>query len=556
MLFDSEKMFPGWSGILTCNVESCVTASESRDAFPAAGNLSTIEALVRTLACRTSIGIFLSDPQGRTLHINDRLRRIAELPATGNTDECWLDALIPDDRDSIASEWSQTTNEGRMFSREFRFRRRDGAVRWVMVEAVPLHTEAKTVSGYVGMVWDITRRQLALDALQASEEQCRRLLQQSSHAVIIHSGDTILFVNQIGHRLLGIPITEDLEGRLLSDFFPGDFSGNLPPTHALTEPPPSFERRLTRHDGSTIEVQMVASSVFFNGQPAIQTILTDIQTEKEIAGQLHHATKMEAIATLAGGIAHELNNCLTAILGFSDLALPTLLPESRAHGHVQQVILASKRARDLVMQMLVFGRQTENTKQPISLDIVLKELLRILKGKVSNTIGVREWIPSAISPVFADPAQIHQMCVGLLAHSEQAMSATGGILEVRLDNTRLGNDADNGQDLPLPSGQYVHLTVSYHSDGMNSNTSARLTDPLFTDSSGNGKYLGLEGLQSMLSEHGGAIRGTSTGDGATIDVYLPAMIHPKTVVASDPTDERNMNLARLKESLAQIDEER
>jgi len=534
-----------------------VTASESSDAFPPAGDLTTIEAFVRTLSCHTSIGIFLSNPQGHTLHINDRLRRIAGLPATRTPGECWLDALVPDDHDSISIEWSQATIEGRSFSREFRFRRADGSVRWVMAEAFPLRTDGKTVSGYVGMIRDVTPRQLALESLQASEERYRSLIQLSPHAVFIHSHGAILFVNQAGTRLLGIATTQDLVGRPLSEFFPEEFLRNLPSTEALTGPAPSIERQFARPDGSIVEVEMVAAPISFDGQPAIQVILTDITAQKETAVQLNHARKTEAIAVLAGGIAHEFNNCLTAILGFSDLALPTLLPDSRTHGHVQQVILASKRARDLVMQMLVFGRQTESAKQPLSLDILLKEMLRILKGKLPDNIIVREWVPSAISPVFADPTQIHQMCVGLLAHSEQAMSATGGILEVRLDDIRLGAAA-NGQDLPLPPGQYVHLTVSYTGEGMSSDLQARLSDSFFTtDSAAHMTGMGLAALQSITSDHGGAIRAINTvGQGTTIEVYLPAMIHPNSVVLSKPAQEGDTNLARLKESLAQINKER
>ena len=131
-------------------------------------------------------------------------------------------------------------------------------------------------------------------------------------------------------------------------------------------------------------MEMLATPTTFDGHPAVQVVITDITAQKELAARLQQAKKTAAIATLAGGIAHEFNNCLTAIMGFSDLALPLLVPDSRPHGHIQQVLLASKRARDLVTQMLVFGRQAGNAKQPISLDILLKETLRILRGRLSE----------------------------------------------------------------------------------------------------------------------------------------------------------------------------
>ena len=232
------------------------------------------------------------------------------------------------------------------------------------------------------------------------------------------------------------------------------------------------ERQFVRPDGSPIDVEMISAPIVFDGQPAVQVIVNDITAQKETAAQLQQAKKTAAMATLAVGMAHEFNNCLTAIMGFSDLTLPLLLPDSRAHEHVQQVVLASKRARDLVAQMLLFGRQEDNAKQPISLDILLKESLRILRGRLPDNITLREWIPGAIKPVFANPIQIHQVCVDLLAHSEQVMRMTGGVLEVRLDNIHLPASA-NGCDLPLPPGQYVRLTVSDTDEAMSSDVQSR-----------------------------------------------------------------------------------
>ncbi|MBI4002929.1 MAG: PAS domain S-box protein [Nitrospira defluvii] len=529
-------------------------------ALPPAGQ-STIEAFVRTLSGEASIGIFLSDPEGHTLYLNDRLRRIAGLPATPTAGECWLNALSPEDHDLISAEWAGAITERRSFAREFRFRRPDGSIRWVMAEAFPLRTAGEASTGYVGMVRDVTPRQLAMEALHASEERYRSLILLSPHAILIHTDGTILFINQAGNRLFGITSAHDIEGRLLSECFPEEFIRGLaspePPTTSTPTAP--VERRLVRPDGTHVDVEMVSAPIMFDGQPAVQVIVTDITAQKETAAQLQQARKTAAIATLAGGIAHEFNNCLTAIMGFSDLTLPLLVPDSRAHGHVQQVVLASKRARDLVTQMLVFGRQGVSAKQPISLDILLKETLRILRGRLPENITLREWIPGATKPVFADPTQIHQMCISLLAHSEQAMRTTGGTLEVRLDNIHLAAPA-NGHDLPLPPGQYVRLTVSDAAEGMNPDVQARLFDPFFTPTSGGngmGVGVGLSDVQRIVSEHGGTFHATSTvAQGTTIEVYLPAMSHPNSVVVTEPTQEGPSNLTERKEFLAERDKER
>jgi PAS domain S-box-containing protein len=536
-----------------------VSAPELITAVSSTGDFSTIEAFIRTLSGQASIGIFLADPEGRTLYLNDRLRRIAGLALTPTPGECWLNAVAPEDHRLISTEWSQATSQDRSFSREFRFRRQDGTVRWVMAEAFPLRTGSGPSNGFVGTVRDVTPRQLALEALHASEERYRSLILLSPHAILVHSNGDILFVNQAGIRLFGWTKTGPVEGRPLSDFFQQEFLQSLPSpdTSVAWNPTAPVEGRLARPDGSYVEVDMVATPITFDGHTAIQILVTDITTQKETAAQLHAAKKMATVATLAGGIAHELNNCLTAIMGFSDLALPLLVPDNRAYGHVQQVILASKRARDLVTQMLVFGRQAENVKLPISLDILLKETLRIFRGKLPDSITLREWISGAIRPVLADPTQIHQICVSLLAHSRQVMKATGGVLEVRLDNVTL-DTITTDHDLPLPRGPYVRLIISDTVEGMKSEVHTGMSDQFFTTAgTGDRTALDLAGVQRVVSEHGGTFRATSiAGQGTSIEIYLPAMLHPNSVVVADTHQEGLPDLTKPKDSLAEQDKER
>lgn len=530
-----------------------MSAEDLPATFPYIGDSPLLEALIRTLANQASVGIFLADAQGQTLYVNERLRRIAGLPGPPDAGTCWLNALVPEDQDLIATEWAAAIAQDRSFSREFRFQRPDGSVRWVMAEAFPLRTGEEPSRGYAGMVRDITPRQLALDALHACEERYRSLATITPHPVFVYADETLLFMNQAGAKLFTLPATPPLEGRALSDCFAQEFLQDLP----LSPPAAPVERQCTRHDGTIIDVELVASPVLFDGHPAIQVLATDLTEQKQLAAQVRRAQKTAAVATLAGGMAHEFNNCLTAIMGFSDLALPLLAPDSRAHGHLQQVLLASRRARDLVTQMLMFGRQADGAKQPVSLDILLKETLRMLKNRLPSGISLREWIPGATHPVFADPTQVHQVCVKLLAHAERAMSATGGVLEVRLDNVDLSSVMD-GHELPLRPGQYVRLTVSDTGNDMGVADQLRKLGPLFAHlpaGAQSGAELGT--AQQIVSEQGGTLRATSSvGHGTTIEVYLPAMIPPGTVVAAEPDRNKAPQLTEQRESLAERDKER
>ncbi len=536
-----------------------MSTQDSTTAGPPAGDFRSIEAFVRTLSGQASIGIFLSNPEGRTLYLNERLRRMAGFPVDPTPGECWLSTLAPEDQDLIVREWSQATAQSRSFSREFRFQRPDGSLRWVMAEAFPLRTDGGPASGYVGMVRDITPRQLAMEALHACEERYRSLAALSPHPIFVYADDTILFMNDAGTQLFNLPTAHRLEGRALSEFFPKEFLEGLPSAASSigTEPAPPVERQFVRPDGIRIDVNLVTGQITFDGHQAIQALATDMTAQRETDAQRHHAKKTAAVVTLATGIAHEFNNCLTAIMGFSDLALPLLMPDSRAYGHVQQVILASKRARDLVTQMLMFGRQAEGVKQPISLDILLKETLRVFKGTLPDNISLREWIPGSTNPIYADPTRIHQICVKLLAHSEQALKPNGGVLEVRLDNIHLP-PLMNGHDLPLRPGQYLRFTVSNTGEDTSSDDQPRQLGPLLATLSPGTKAGGeLAEVQLIVSEHGGTLRATSTvGQGTTIEVYLPAILLPGSVVATDPAQEGTAELTGQKEFLAERDKER
>ena len=536
-----------------------MSAQDLAGAFPSSGDFRSIEAVLRTLSSQASIGMFLSDPEGHTLYLNERLRRMAGLPTAPASPECWLTALAPEDHDVIVTEWLTATEQARSFSREFRFCRPDGSLRWVMAEAFPLRTEGGPPTGYVGMIRDITPRHLALEALHAAEDRYRSLAALSPHPVLVYADGTILFMNGAGMRLFSVPPAASVEGHSLSDVFPKAFLQDLPvanPIHG-TEGATPVERQFVRPDGTRLDLEVVASQVTVDGHPAIQVLATDITAQKDAAAQVRRAHKMAAVATLAGGIAHEFNNCLTAIMGFSDLALPLLVPDSRVYGHVQQVVLASKRARDLVTQMLMFGRQAEGMKQPVSLDILLKETLRLLKGTLPDNITLREWIPGATHPIYADPTQIHQVCVKLLAHSELAMKPDGGILEVRLDNVDLPQST-NAEDLPLRPGHYVCLTVSDTGEEVSAQDHRHKVGPLFAHLP-DGTQAGTElaGVQRVVREHGGTLRSTSTvGQGTTIEVYLPAILPAGAIGAPELPRADASDITGQKEFLAERDKER
>jgi PAS domain S-box-containing protein len=446
--------------------------------------------------------------------------------------EGWLSVVHPLDRDRVVAEWNQAASERLSFLAECRFQRPDGTVPWVTIEAFPLRTGGDGSIGYMGIVRDITARKLALEALQDSEHRYRNLVDVSPQALLVHANGLLLFSNPAGARLLGAASPQDVVGRNLADWFLAD---SLRPTNIPANGDGSaetFAQSLLRPDGTAIDVEIYAVPITFDGKAAVQFILRKLSQQNETAARSHHAKKVEAIATLSGGIAHEFNNCLTAILGFTELALLATPAPSKPRGHLQQVILASKRARDMVNQMLLVSRQGATVKQPITLHCLLKETLRLFRLGLPEQIAVHEWIQGSTRPVLADPTQIHQVFVTVLANAEQALNGAGGVLEVRLEDVPIGAAATDGLS-PMVQGNYVRFAVSGSKGGMNRAADARLVDPLLTVKGiREGVGMELSIVERIVADHRGAIHMTSqAGHGRIIELFLPAVSAP---MATEP----------------------
>jgi PAS domain S-box-containing protein len=240
--------------------------------------------------------------------------------------------------------------------------------------------------------------------------------------------------------------------------------------------------------------------------------------------QRRQAQKMEAIGVLAGGIAHDFNNVLSAILGYTDLALRQVAPSSPVAQYLQEVLTAGRRAQSLVLQILTFSRASEPERLPMQLRLIVKEALKLLRASLPTTIDIRQDIDHDDGTVLADPTQMHQVLMNLCANAEYAMRDTGGILEVRLDTVELDTGAVVHYAELVP-GSYVRLTICDTGHGIPPEVATRVFEPFFTTKGvGQGTGMGLAVVHGIVTSHGGAIRLQSTpGQGTTCEVYLPRL---------------------------------
>jgi nitrogen-specific signal transduction histidine kinase/ActR/RegA family two-component response regulator len=246
------------------------------------------------------------------------------------------------------------------------------------------------------------------------------------------------------------------------------------------------------------------------------------QAEKQaLAEQLQHAQKMEAIGTLAGGIAHDFNNILGGIMGFAQLGCLTVKDESAVEKFAK-IMTASERAQELVQQILTFSRQNEQSRQPIRIDLILKEALKLLRASIPAHVEIRRYVPVIETCVLANGTQIHQVIMNLCTNAYHAMEKQGGELSVRLERMTPKRGA---ADIPaeLWGVGCLEMTISDTGCGMEGDTLKRIFDPYFTTKSqGKGTGLGLSVVHGIVESHGGNIRVDSIpGRGTTFRLLFP-----------------------------------
>ncbi|MGD8509846.1 MAG: PAS domain S-box protein [Syntrophobacterales bacterium] len=393
------------------------------------------------------------------------------------------------------------------------------------------------------IVHDITERKQAIEALRASEEKYRTVLEANPDPVVVYDiKGKVVYYNPAFTRVFGWSLGERL-GKKMDVFVPEE---SLPETQTMInrvlagESFSGIETHRYTKQGKLIPVSISGAVLRdMDGNPVGSVInLRDISQQKNLEGQLQQAQKMEAVGTLAGGIAHDFNNLLQAIQGYTELLLLRKKEGDSDWRELQEVIRASKRGAELTQQLLTFSRKVESKRRPLDLNQEVGEVRELLERTIPKMIDVEFQLADNLKMVNADPAQLKQVLMNLAVNAKDAMPEGGKLLietqSVTLDQEFCRRYAE------VKPGNYVLFSISDTGHGMGKETLEHIFDPFYTTKEvGKGTGLGLAIVYGIIKNHEGYITCYSRLEiGTTFRIYLPT-IEPETVpvnvfMASEP----------------------
>jgi PAS domain S-box-containing protein len=403
-------------------------------------------------------------------------------------------------------------------------------------------------------------------ALARKEQDYQEVFNATNEGIIIHDAKTgkIVDVNVPFLRMFGLN-SQQIPGMTVQALSQG-----LPPFNqqegekriqlAITEGPQTFEWHCQRSDGELFWAEVALKKARVGGVDRVIGVLRNVDDRKKMEEQraeyekrFQQAQKMEAIGTLAGGVAHDFNNILSAVLGYAELARDEIPVDSRAADHLQEVTRAGNRAKELVKQILTFSRHNQPQQKTVLMQVIVHEAVKLLRASIPTTIEIDVDVDENCEAVLADPTQLHQIVMNLCTNAYHAMRDGGGHLTLRLVNVTLKDSLEVAAGGSLAAGEYIKFTVGDTGIGIEADVCKKIFEPYFTTKSkGEGSGMGLSVVLGIVTHlEGGLTVSSMPGAGTIFDVYIPV----NSQIVNSVVEQEQQSVERSTGSILFVDDE-
>ncbi|MCB2191669.1 MAG: PAS domain S-box protein [Deltaproteobacteria bacterium] len=440
----------------------------------------------------------------------------------GRSDEqigLWAD---PTDRERF---WRELERNNECLGLSASFLAKDGREIPVVVSGRRVTVDGQAAA--VSIARDVTESKQAQRALELSQQRYRGLVENVPYGIFIaeHPTGTLLFTNQIAAELLGYN-TKEILGLNVWDMMPVE---DHPRARRRVEARIAGQRLSTDHetytcirkDGSTFRCEVSAGIVTFQGKNALQGIVRDVTEREHLESQLQHSQKMEALGTMAGGVAHEFNNILMTFRGYIQLLQMRAGLDQEVAQVLEKMNQSTRRAGALTQKMLTFSRMEAGEKVPVQVNRILKDMESLLRQTFPPGIHIHLDLAQELPAALANPNQIEQVVINLALNARDAMGEHGNLI-LNTNAATINEEFSLAHPWAKP-GEYVRVQVADDGPGIPDEVLERIFEPFFTTKEpGRGTGLGLSVAYSLIKSHGGGILAVNREQGGSaFRIFLP-----------------------------------
>lgn len=412
---------------------------------------------------------------------------------------------------------------------------------------------------FTGIIRDITERKKIEEKLTESESRFRSVVNNAPNPAMIHCDDgSVVFVNKrfteiTGYSLQDVNTFEKFSERAFPDLEYRDRMMKRYEELLNAESPiiHGEDINITCSDSSVRIWNMQSAHIgVWNDKKAILCVARDVTEHRKLEEQLRQAQKMEVIGRFTGGIAHDFNNYLTAITGFSQLAL-LQIGDSPVRESLENVLSAAEKASELTRQLLAFGRRQILRPEVVNLNEIVTDMTKMIRRIIGEDIELRQSLDPLLWNVKIDRGQIEQVIMNLVSNARDAMPE-GGVLTIQTANALLDEEYAARHASVIP-GEYVMIAIEDTGIGMTEEVKSRIFEPFFTTKElGKGTGLGLATVYGIVKQSGGNIWVYSEPNvGTTFKIYLPRIQEEKTARS---TVDKIEDLPRGKEGILVVED--